>query len=349
MTRLFALAAAALATPLAAQDVRPDAAQAPTQAPAPGENAYEAGVAARLAGDASRAAALLDVWIAAHPVDSDALVQRGLARLALGRLGEAEADFRAALALAPGYDDAKAGLATIAARRQTPRGAWVMAGGALSRLGAGRRDWLEASFAGEVPVGPQLALGGRATWYRRFGSGDTEIEARLAAHPGENLWLRASIGETPAADFRPELALSAGADLRLAGGPNATVLSLDASWQRFPLQEVVSITPGITQYLAGGRWAASLRGVGIVPQGGGLELGALARIDFAPRERHRLFIGAGNGPDTDLGVVTRVSSLFAGAEVPLGKRWSLLPSLAREWRQSGPDRTEARLEIKAAF
>ena len=53
-----------LATPLAAQEAQSD---------------YEAAVAARLAGDNADAVRLLDRWIAAHPQDSDALVQRGYA------------------------------------------------------------------------------------------------------------------------------------------------------------------------------------------------------------------------------------------------------------------------------
>lgn len=343
-TRLLPLSAA-LAAPLAAQVPAEDGASGAAQ----GAGGYEAAVAARLAGDAQRARALLDAWIAQHPADSDALVQRGYAQLALGNPVLAADDFRAALALAPGYADAEAGLAIAAARRAPPGGARLLAGGAISRLGAGREDWREASLGGEVHLTPGLALGGQASWLRRFGVSDTEFEARAAIHPNDRLWLRASIGGTPAADFRPELALAAGADLRLSRGTDATVLSLDASWQRFPLQQVVSLTPGITQYFGRGRWWASLRGLGIVPQGGGLELGALARLDFAPREGRRLFVGAGNGPDTDIGLVTRVTSVFAGAELPLSGRWSLLPSVAREWQQAGPDRTEARLEIKAAF
>lgn len=310
---------------------------------------YETAVSARREGDLPRALALFDRMIAANPQNSDALVQRGYVYLALGDQLQAERDFRAALAVAPDYEDAKAGLALIAGRGSgVPRG-FVIAGGAFSDLEGGATDWWEASLAAEAPVSKEVALGGRAAWYRRFGVEDIEIEGRIAAHPSDNLWLRASIGGTPSADFRPELALSAGADLRIAEGPAATILSLDTAWQRFPLQDVVSITPGITQYFGGGRWWATVRGIGIVPSGGDLEVGVLGRLDHAPDERRRLFVGAVNGPDTDLGVVTRVTSVFAGAELPLGERWSILPSLAREWREVGADRTEVRIEIKAAF
>ncbi len=321
---------------------------APLAAQAP-QSDYEAAVAARRAGDNAGAVRLLDRWIAARPEDSDALVQRGYAHLALGNPRAAERDFRAALALAPDYADARAGLALVAERREEPRGGFLIAGGAWSDLEAGARDWWEASLAGEAPVSRTLSVGGRASWFRRFGLEDVELEGRIAARPSENVWLRASVGGTPNADFRPELALGAGADVRVAEGPQATVLSLDASWQRFPLEEVVTVSPGITQYFGGGRWWGTLRGIGIVPQQGDLEVGVLGRIDHAPDDRHRYFVGAVNAPDTNLGIVTRVTSLFAGAELPLAERLALLPSVVREWREGGPDRTELRLEVKAAF
>lgn len=323
-----------LATPLAAQVPQSD---------------YEAGVAARLSGDQDRAVKALDRWIAAHPDDSDALVQRGYAHLALGNLREAEGDFRAALALAPDYADARSGLSVIAERREASRGGSLIAGGAWSDLGAGRRDWWEASLSGETPVSQRVSLGGRAGWYRRFGLEDVELEGRIAARPSDHVWLRASVGGTPNADYRPELAVGAGADVRIAEGPQATLLSLDASWQRFPLQEVVTVSPAITQYFGDGRWWGTLRGIGITPEDGDLEVGVLGRIDHAPDERHRYFAGAVNAPDTDLGIVTRVTSIFAGAELPLAERFSLLPSISHEWREAGPDRTELRIDLKAAF
>lgn len=333
MRSLLLAALAVLPTPLSAQQ----------------PNEYNSAVTAHRAGDPMTAVRLLNHWIAEHPQDSDALVQRGYAYLALGDQQQAERDFRAALVIAPGYDDARAGLALIAARQvETPR-RFIIGGGSFSDLEAGRQDWWEASLAGEAPISDEASLGGRVGWYRRFGLEDLEIEGRIVAHPSENLWLRASVGATPSADFRPEIAVSTGADLRIADGPRATVVSLDTAWQRFVLQDVVSVTPGITQYFGDGRWWATIRGIGILPTGGDLELGLLGRLDYSPSDRRRFFVGAVHGPDTDLGIVTRVTSAFAGAELPVGERWSLLPSLAREWRKAGADRTEIRLEIKAVF
>lgn len=334
MRRLLLAMLLAGAVPLAAQQPQDD---------------YAAAVAARQAGDHALAVRLLDRWIAQHPRDSDALVQRGYAQLALGELQAAEQDFRAALMLAPDYADARSGLALVAARGAAPNGGFLIAGGAWSDPGAAGSDWWEAGIGGEMPVSRTLSVGGRVGWYRRFGVEDVEIEARIAAHPSDDVWLRASVGGTPRADFRPERALGAGADFRLAEGPNATLLSLDASWQRFPLQEVVTLSPGITRYFGKGRWWGTLRGIGIVPENGDLAVGLLGRLDHAPDDRHRYFVGAVNAPDTDLGIVTRSTSLFAGAELPLAAGISLLPSVSHEWRARGLDRTELRVELKAAF
>lgn len=310
---------------------------------------YDAAVAARQTGDARQAVILLDRWLIEHPDDSDALVQRGFAHLALGHRAEAAADFRYALELAPDYTDAKEGLARAESVEIEPQGAYAIAGGAWSDLDRGAADWSEAAIDFAASVTNEAAVGGRVAWFRRFGVEDTEFIGRVTLHSGDNLWLRASAGGTPNAQFRPEIAFAAGGDYRLKDGPAATVLTLDASYQRFPLQEVVAINPGVVQYFADGRAWATLRGIGTVADGGNLEVGALARIDYAPEPRRRFFAGLANGPDTDLRVVTRVTSVFGGAELPVSESLSVLPSLAHEWRENGGERTEFRLDLKVAF
>jgi hypothetical protein len=136
--------------------------------------------------------------------------------------------------------------------------------------------------------------------------------------------------------------------LRITGG-DATVLALDGAYQRFPLQDVVSINPSLIQYVANGRAWVTLRGIGVVADGGPLEVGGLLRGDYVPAPEWRVFGGVSNGPDTDLGVVTRVTGLFGGAEAPLAKRLGVTGSVTREWRDGGFDRTELRLGLKAHF
>ncbi|MGN6497758.1 MAG: YaiO family outer membrane beta-barrel protein [Tsuneonella sp.] len=314
------------------------------------QNGYEAGVAARQAGHAAEAETLLQAWLAAHPGDLDARLQLAYAELDLGHLDAAEAGFRAVLAGAPAYTDAQRGLAMVAARRgRAENGArgFVLVEGALSAV-SGARDWREGALEVQFPAGSTATAGARAQYYRRFGRDDVELVGRIDVHPSDDLWLRANVGGTPNADFRPRFEIGGGLDWRLSRG-DATVLTLDGEYQRFPLQDVVTINPGIVQYFDRGNAWITLRGIGTVADGGPLQLGALVRGDYVPAERWRLFAGVSNGPDTDLGVVTRTTGLFGGVEAPLGRALSVTGSVGHEWREDGADRTEFRLGLKAGF
>jgi YaiO family outer membrane protein len=312
---------------------------------------YEAGVAARLAGRPTDARELLETWLKQHPGDIDAQLQLALSELALGNLDGAEAGFRNVLAQAPDYADARDGLAAVAARRAAPvtntRG-FLLVEGAISDLEGSQGDWREAALDLEAPAGSRSTIGGRVAYYRRFGLEDVELVARASLHPSDDLWLRVFAGGTPGSDFRPAVEFGGGIDRRLPSKA-ATVLTLDAAYQRFPLQDVVTLNPGVVQYLPGGNAWITFRGIATVANDGPLEIGGLIRADYAPKGNWRLFGGAANGPDTDLGVVTRVTSLFGGAEAPIGDRFSLVGSLSREWRRSAADRTEVRLGLKARF
>jgi YaiO family outer membrane protein len=239
----------------------------------------------------------------------------------------------------------------VAARRAVPvapAGRSLLIEGALSDLQGPASNWHEVALDFEVPAGTRVTVGGRAAYFRRFGRNDVELVARTGIHPSDDLWLRIFAGGTPKADFRPEIELGGGFDLRLSRGA-ATVLTFDAAYQRFPLQDVVMINPGAVQYLRGGDAWITLRGIASLVDGGPVEVGGLVRVDYVPKENWRLFGGVASGPDTDLGVVTRVTSAFGGLEVPVGHRFSLTGSLSREWRNSGPDRSEVRLGLKARF
>lgn len=331
---MAAVLAAMLAAPVAAQE----------------QNSYEAGVAARQSGQPAEARRLLQDWLAAHPDDADARVQLAYAEMALGDLDAAETGFAAVLRQAPEYADARDGLALVAARRSgepAPARGLVLVEGAVSDLSGGARNWSEIAGEIQVPVGA-VTLGARAGWYRRFGLEDVEMAGRIGVHPTRNVWLRAHVGGTPKTDFRPELDVGGGVDVRL-GDRSSTVLTFDGAWQRFPLQDVATISPGVIQYLADGKAWLTVRGIGVVADGGPLEVGGLVRADYQPNSGWRVFGGAANGPDTDLGVVTRVTSVFGGVEAPIGDRFGVVGSVSRDSRDGGFDRTEFRLGLKARF
>ena len=135
----------------------------------------------------------------------------------------------------------------------------------------------------------------------------------------------------------------------MRGGDGATVLSVDARHQDFPAQHVTTIAPGLVQYFAGGRAWVTARAFGVVPEDQDMQVGWLVRADVAPVDRYRLFAGLADGPDTDLGVVTDVTSLFGGIELPLGERFALTAAVGREWREAGADRTDFRLGLKVGL
>ena len=324
----------------------------PSAALAQQASAYDKAVAARLDGRPAEAAALLRGWLAEHPADVDARLHLAYAELALGNLDEAEAGFRAVLAAAPDYADARAGLDQVAARRANPdfgQRAELTVEGALSDLEGAASDWREAGLRLRLPAGAATTVEGAGTYYRRFGLDDIELSGTVIHRAGQDLWLRGDASATPSADFRPHWSLGGGFDWRLRPGDAATVLTFDARYQDFPAQHVTTISPGLVQYVAGGRAWITARAFGVIPEGGDLQVGWLLRGDLAPADRYRVFAGIADGPDTDLGVVTDVTSLFGGFEVPLGDRLGLTGSAAREWREVGADRTEFRLGFKVGL
>lgn len=312
---------------------------------------YQAGVAARQAGHPEEAERLLGAWLAAHPGDVDAKVQLAYTELALGHLDAAETGFREVLAAAPDYSDARDGLALVSARRKTAPAATrpeLIVEGGLSDLN-GAADWYQADARLVVPVSPATTVDAGGAFYRRFGVDDVELSGTITQHVGQDLWLRLSGSGTPNADFRPRWGIGGGFDWRVRGGPSASVLTFDVRHEEFPAQNVTTLSPGVVQYLDGGHAWITARAFGVVPAGRKMQLGWLLRGDIEPTERYRLFAGIADGPDTDLGVVTQVTSVFGGFEVPLTTRVGLTASLSHEWRDLGFDRTELTVGLKAGL
>lgn len=329
---------------------------------------YDMAVEARLAGDAARAAALLETLVAANPRNSDAQIQLGLARMALGELDAAEAAFRAALTVAPGYTDAHVGLARVAQRRGDRAAAlraldaagvqsaeiaelrnqladassgprWqIDVDAAYSWLDGPQPDWRELAFQLRRSEG-RAAIGARIEYARRFARDDVYGEAQIDYGLSEAARLYATLGGTPNADFRPEWQLGLGGSLRVNGGPNATILTLDGRQARFAVGDVQSLTPGIEQYLGGRFWLTG-RWINLFDERGTHRSGFLVRGDVQASEPLRLFAGFSDAPDTDEGVVVDVRSLFGGGSLDLGRDYALRFAVAHDDRETGADRTQ---------
>ncbi|MFN3946386.1 MAG: YaiO family outer membrane beta-barrel protein [Allosphingosinicella sp.] len=320
--------------------------------PPAGEELYREGVAARHAGDHRRAVALLRQLVDAEPGNADAQLQLGLALMAEGRLDEAEAALRRTLAIAPDYADARAALARLEAqRRSTPQPhRWELdLDASYSALEGGRPDWREGAVQLRHHVDPRTTIGGTLEASRRFGLRDVYGELRIDHRLADGASFYLSAGGTPDADFRPEWQLGAGGAVRVAEGPAATVLTLDARQARFRAGDIQTVSPGVEQYVAGGRAWITARWINIFDEAGRHRSGWLARGDLMANDRLRLFAGLADAPDVSEGVVTDTFTIFGGAAVDLDARTTLRLSVAREDRVGGGDRTQFGIGMGVRF
>lgn len=362
----FALAATAFAAPLHAQSLARD-------------EAYRQAVTARQQGDALGAVVLLTPIVAANPDDSDAQVQIGYAFLALDRQDEAERAFRAALRAAPDYADARIGLARIAQRRgntaaarrelepvdpsnpevralrqQLARGAeahrWSLdIDGSYSAVEGAQPDWREGSVQLRYRARDTTFVWGRLEVASRFGIEDIYGEMGVEQALSDRARVYVMLGGTPDADFRPRYQIGAGASVRVTDGGNASVLTLEARQAKFAAGDVQTLTPGIEQYLAGGRVWLTARWINMFDENGDHQSGYLVRADAQATDRLRLFGGLADAPDTSEGIVVDTRSYFGGASYDLSNRTVVRLSIAHEDRETGADRTQFGLGFGLRF
>jgi len=359
----LSLSTMALAVPAAAQTAQQD---------------YEAGVAARHAGNPEEALKRLGRAAEAEPKNADIHLQIGFANLAMGRLDAAEVAFRRTLELAPDYADARLGLARIAQRR----GDRVEALAELDRIGPGhaeadqlRRqieaaapeqpwrwridldgsysrienlpDWQSATLLVQHRPGPNTTIGVTADTTRRFDQTDVYGEARVDYRfsAGGNVYFLA--GGTPGADHRPKWQIGAGTAIRVHSGPYATVLRLDLRQADYPTGDVQTVNPGIEQYLTGRAWITA-QWINVWDSSTHSS-GWLLRGDVMPTDRLRLFAGAADAPDLDAGMVIRTTSLFGGLSIDIGDRYTLRLSFTHDDPEGSANRATTAIGMGYRF
>jgi YaiO family outer membrane protein len=335
----WALAAAFLAAPLDAQPTAP-------------QDPYRAAVAARQEGNPQRAADLLAPVVASDPANADAQVQLGYALLALDRLDESERAFRAALAVAPDYADASLGLERIVQRRSERGGLtrWSLdVDGNYSAVDGAQADWREATIQLRYRASAATAISARLEAARRFGTTDVYGEVGIQQALSGRARAYLTVGATPDADFRPRYQIGAGGSFRIRQGGDASVLTLDARQADFAAGDVQAISPGIEQYLAGGRIWLTARWIHLFDEDGDHQAGHLFRADGEATDRLRLFVGLSDAPDTSEGIVVDTRSYFGGASYDLDRRTTLRLSVAHEDRDTGADRTQLGVGLGLRF
>ncbi len=137
--------------------------------------------------------------------------------------------------------------------------------------------------------------------------------------------------------------------MRITDGAQPTALTLDARQSDFAAGDVQTISPGIEQYLAGGRIWLTARWINLFDDSGRHQSGYLVRADGQATDRLRLFAGRSDAPDTSEGIVVRTRSHFGGLSYDLNARTTLRLSLAHEDRETGADMTQVGLGIGLRF
>ena len=335
---------------------------------------YEAAVADRRAGRPAEAVRKLELVLATRPDDVDAWLNLGLARLALGQLDDAEAAFNAVVSRTPGYADAHAGLARVAQRRgdlATARAEAAEAArlaptdpelGLLARslsaqsrwrldlqashsaLSGGLPDWSEARITVSGPFGDRWsgALTVEAT--ERFDKRDTYVDARLdrRLHGGG---VYVSLGGAPDADYRPEVLLGLGGQMRLTDRVSAT---LDASTARYATGTVNAVQPGLLFDVVPDRLQIAARWIVVRDEAGEDRQGYSLQSRWQANSRLGLRLGYADAPESSEGVTVDVSAWNLGADIGLTDRLTLRVGAVMEDR-GAYDRKEMSVGLGLRF
>lgn len=327
------------------------------QVTAPVEARYAAGVGARRAGRNREAVVLFNGVLAEQPQNVDARLNLGLSLLALGRLDEADQAFRTVLAAAPVYADAEIGRARVAQRRGDRAAAFESAGRARrleperpdiqalvreleptpwrvdldtarSTLSAGLPDWTEQRLALSRRLSGDWDAGIAIERTERFNDVDVYTEARLDRRASRGS-AYVALGGAANADYRPELALRAGAVIALGRGVSAT---LDGSAARYGVGTVLSLQPGVAASLFADRLNLWTRWINVRDETGSDRQGYAFGGSVQPTDRLRLRAAFADAPESSEGVTVDVRSRSVGADFKVTDRATLRVTATSEDR-----------------
>jgi YaiO family outer membrane protein len=342
--------------------------------------AYDSALALRRVGRHAEAAAAFGQLSVARPADPDVWLNLGLSELALGRYERADQALATVLRLAPAYQDARLAYARsaffrgdraeaerrlapllaagapdpevaalqvrIAAPPEVPLKWRLDAYGAYSRLTKDLPSWRLAGAALGRSFNGGSSLTGAVEWSERFDIKDTYFELRGAGRLGA--WSGyAAVGATPDADYRPEVAILAGATApRLPAGAGSLEFALDAAWRRFPVGDVRTLQPSATVYL--GRVALTGRWVNTWDERDQYRSGYNIQLGFAPTARLRLSGGWTAAPESSQGITVDVEALNLGAAYEINDRTAVRLDAVHEDRP-GYDRDEVAIAFTRRF
>lgn len=357
-------------------------AMSPSAANAQEDHARTEIQAAYVAGDPSKALALLAPLIAAHPDDPDLLRRLALLQAAQGDLSRAQATIDRANGLAPNDSDIQLARASILLWRGKPRLASLEAaalaardpaqpglgelragiarsqadsalhlaslglGGTLSRarFEAGfQRDWASLRTAAELGWGTGSAATLEVEREDR-GLVDTRVVGRIDLPIGQN---RVHFGATvtPDPDFRESWSLSAGGDLPVS---RHITLVADGRYASYRSQDVGVVEVGARAKVANGL-AITARSIHLFGGGVTYRIGGVLRADYEYPKGPGLFALVASYPDTEIDGTRQLWSVAGGARVSLDRRLTLRITGEYESRKSSYRRAGASVDLNWRF
>ena len=343
------------------------------------EDPRETAQEALVAGDASRAVAILQEAVNAAPEDADLLRRLASAYAADGDLDTALTTIDRALQLAPQDNDIRLARARIllwserqdeamqqaeqvaladpdypelaeviasirASRSSGPRGGIaVSAGISQIDLRSGTSNSWER-LAADVFLQFDTTTAAASIEHEERAVGDTRLGVRLDRRTSfGSLYIGGAV--TPSADFREEWSLSGGGEVRLAGNLTAHI---DMRHSEYSANAVTSFQPGVT-IAASPALSFTGRSILLLQSNGALKGGGSLRTDYRLPSGSSLFLGGAVYPDTEAGITRTVSSVFGGAAIALTDTLALRVAGEYETRRQSYSRKGLTLGISWRF
>lgn len=286
--------------------------------------------------------------LASDPDNVEALVGLGDARAAQGGEAEARTAWERAATLAPDQADIADRL-----RRGEPVGdrPWRLDSTVTySDLSGGRKSWRETTHRLSRIATARTTLQAGFDVNERYG--DTDVFLTIGARHAPTDWLdlRAHAGATPDASFRERWTAGGGASAALGETvAGSSVAIVDGRIAHYSTGNVTTLSPGLEQYLPGGRFWLTGRLISINDENGDWKHGWLVRGDAQITDDLRVYAGLSDAPETQDNQTVDTSALFLGLRYQLTDAVALLADYTHEDRESSYRRDAFTLGIGLAF
>ena len=306
-------------------------------------------------GDYQAAQAILTPLRARYPNDDDILLVQAAIQGYEGRRDEATASYRSILVRNPNDADARQGLQRLEQAEIAAEGyRWQLdAGGEFSSFSRSSQDNWNQQFLQLSHFSPDRAttLHGQISRFDQFNRVDSyyELGASHRFTPRLNGYVLG--GATHNADFRPDMRLGGGGEVRLDApdsGSTAWWLTLDVQYDSYPTGDVALYNPSLRFEPTDG-WAITARRIIVDPEANKRLYGWLARVDGTITNDWRFLVGYANAPETVAGVAVDTKTIFGGLAYDIDTAHTVRIGYTRDDRENSFIRDAVNVSVSHRF